>query len=599
MNGDDTPPRAATDRTDGNAASMDTAIGDEAIYPVAFGAARGGMYLRDPATHLLLDFFAAKGLAQLKREDREELWYADWQAYQTRHSLYAMLLTPAAYSRAGGSFDLLRYVRFLEVFAYCSPAHGYSLQVTFLGFFSIMMGTNAALKHEAANALATGKLLALGVSEQAHGSDLLGNEFTIRPTGEGLMANGAKYYIGNAEVAELIATLGRRIDDDGRAAGRTNRAPFMLVALRPGRSACWRSLGKIRTQGVRAANVAGFAVKDYRLPAADVIAQGLDAWDAVFGTVTLGKFFLGFGSIGICEHAFEEAAEHLRRRVLYGKPALDMPHIRATMAQAYVRLTAMKLYAYRALEYVAMASVEDRRYLLYCAVQKAKVSTEGVKVMDLLRECIGARGFESDTYFEMASRDAPLIPSLEGSAHINLGLAAQFMARYFGRADAALGVPPSMVVREAEGRENPYLMEARAGAVHGIGFRPFLEAYRPLTGIPAVMSFARQAAAFRKMIRREKLEHPNAADTQMTVALGQCMATIALGQLVAENAARSKVLPEITALIYSLLVGELSGLALQLATMPRFGQASRTEILRLVKVPQVRAEDWEVAGKRF
>jgi arginine decarboxylase len=68
----------------------------------------------------------------------------------------------------------------------------------------------------------------------------------------------------------------------------------------------------------------------------------------------------------------------------------------------------MKLYGYRALDYVHAANERDRRYVLFCAVQKAKVSTEGVKVMALLSECIGAKGFESDTYFEMALRDAHL-----------------------------------------------------------------------------------------------------------------------------------------------------------------------------------------------
>src|SRR5439155_23148108 len=123
---------------------------------------------------------------------------------------------------------------------------------------------------------------------------------------------------------------------------------------------------------------------------------------------------LGFGSIGICEHAFAEAAAHVAARVLYGRPVVDMPHIRLAMAQAYARLTAMKLYAYRALDYVHAASAGDRRYLLFTAVQKAKVSTEGVKVMALISECVGAKGFESDTYIEMALRDAQLIPSLEG-----------------------------------------------------------------------------------------------------------------------------------------------------------------------------------------
>src|SRR5207253_3679933 len=142
--------------------------------------------------------------------------------------------------------------------------------------------------------------------------------------------------------------------------------------------------------------------------------------------------------------------------------------------QAYVRLAAMKLYAYRALDYVHAASAGDRRYLLFCAVQKAKVSTEAVKVMALLSECVGAKGFESDTYFEMALRDVQLIPGLEGSTHINLALAAQFIGRYFARAQTALADPNSLIAADGAAGENPYLMEARTGGLNAIAFPHFL-----------------------------------------------------------------------------------------------------------------------------
>jgi acyl-CoA dehydrogenase len=121
------------------------------------------------------------------------------------------------------------------------------------------------------------------------------------------------------------------------------------------------------------------------------ISQGREAWEALFGTVDFGKFFLGFGAVGICEHAFAEAIKHMRRRVLYGKPITAMPHIGAATAVAFARLMAMKLYAFRALDYLQACGGDDRRYLLFNAVQKAIVSTEGVKVMGLLSECIGAR----------------------------------------------------------------------------------------------------------------------------------------------------------------------------------------------------------------
>src|SRR6476660_2760561 len=135
-----------------------------------------------------------------------------------------------------------------------------------------------------------------------------------------------------------------------------------------------------------------------------------------------------------------------------------MPHIRSMMAQAYARLTAMKLYAYRALDYVHAATAFDRRYLLVAAVQKARVSTEGVQVMALLSECSGAKGFESDTYFEMALRDVHLIPGLEGSTHINLGLTAQFIPKYFAGESANLIDPKSLSAGEAAAGENSYLL---------------------------------------------------------------------------------------------------------------------------------------------
>ena len=307
----------------------------QTVYPQRFSAnARSkaaDLYLREPAIAKIAQFFEAKGLAKLKEEDQREEWYAHWIDYQAKHRLYATVLSPRQFSTIGGAFDLLRYVRLLEVFAYYSPPHGYSLQVTFLGFFSILMGENEALKRQAVAALEAGGLMGFGVSEKDHGSDLFGNEFEIRPTASGqFIANGSKYYIGNANVASMISILARKEE----APGRAKRAPFVFFAIRPHHAPAYRCTKKIRTLGVRSAFVGEFRVKDHQLTSNDIAAEGRAAWDAMFGTVTLGKFFLGFGSIGICERALEEALTHLQTRILYGKHVIDMPHIRELASQA-------------------------------------------------------------------------------------------------------------------------------------------------------------------------------------------------------------------------------------------------------------------------
>jgi acyl-CoA dehydrogenase len=576
--------------------TLSRADGRLSVYPLAFfGGGGADIYRRDPAVRTLCEFFQTKGLSALKEEDRLEQWYGDWIAFQQQQGLYATMLSPARYSKRGNGFDLLQYSRFLEVLAYCSPSHGYSLHVTFLGLFSILMGSNDELKREAVATVEAGNLLAFGVSEKDHGSDLLANEFIITDTEEGnFSASGSKYYIGNSDVASIISILGRKA-----YAGRASRAPFMLFALRPKQTAAFRYLKKIRTLGVRAANVGAFEVKEHTLKRSDVIAEGRDAWNAIFGTVTLGKFFLGFGSIGICEHAFEEASTHLQNRMLYGSAVIDMPHIRASMAQACARLTAMKLYSYRALDYLHSASAADRRYLLYCAVQKAKVSVEGVKVMSLLQECIGAKGFESDTYFEMALRDVQLIPSLEGSRHINLGLAAGFLPRYFNRPDSTLAEPPSLIGGEVSSRENVYLMEAPTGATHAIAFRPHLDAYRPLMSLPNVALFAGQVETFREVTRRPKGSNADTADLYVTMTQAQLFTTIAFGQLVAENLSRLDMPGAMTSAIFSGLIEDLSALALQLAVIPGIDDATREAIQRIVAVPRTGAADWNFVGPQF
>src|SRR5437764_14553038 len=107
--------------------------------PQAFSSAPRGaataadVYFRDPSVRKLVEFFESKGLSALKDEDQREQWYEDWLAYQAEHRLYASVLSPREYSSLGFELDLLRLTRFVEVFAYFSPAHGYSLQVSFLG----------------------------------------------------------------------------------------------------------------------------------------------------------------------------------------------------------------------------------------------------------------------------------------------------------------------------------------------------------------------------------------------------------------------------------------------------------------------------------
>lgn len=177
--------------------------------------------------------------------------------------------------------------------------------------------------------------------------------------------------------------------------------------------------------------VSQFELEDYPIKEEDILHKGRDAWDAALNTVNINKYNLGWATIGICAHALYEAINHASHRNLYGKFVTDFPHIKALFSKAYTRLVAMRLFIFRATDYMRTASAEDRRYLLFNPMVKMKVTTEGEHVINDLWDVVAAKGFERDMYFNMASRDIRALPKLEGTVHVNMALIIKFMPNYF------------------------------------------------------------------------------------------------------------------------------------------------------------------------
>jgi len=60
--------------------------------------------------------------------------------------------------------------------------------------------------------------------------------------------------------------------------------------------------------------------------------RGEAAFHAALNTVNIGKYNLGWASIGICTHALYEAITHASNRVLYKMHVTDFAHVRQNSA---------------------------------------------------------------------------------------------------------------------------------------------------------------------------------------------------------------------------------------------------------------------------
>jgi acyl-CoA dehydrogenase len=369
---------------------------------------------------------------------------------------------------------------------------------------------------------------------------------TLTSTGEGTyVANGSKYYIGNGNEAAMVSTFGR-VADTGE---------FVFFVVDSQHPAYHLDKNVVHSQNF----VAEFHLEDYPITDADILARGETAWNAALNTVNIGKYNLGWASIGIATHAFYEAIHHAANRHLYGMTVTDFPHAKRLFTDAYVRLVAMRLVALRAADYMRSASPEDRRYLLYNPVVKMKVTTQGEDVVDHVWDVIAAKGFEKDGYFEMAARDIRALPKLEGTVHVNIALIVKFMQNYFF---APTDMP--VVGTRDDAANDAFLFDQ--GPTKGLGnirFHDWREVFARFD-LPNVAIFTEQAETLKEMLVAAPPSDTQAKDTDWLLALGELFTLVVYGQLVLENAELRGIALDVVDEYFDVAVRDFSGFAVGL-----------------------------------
>lgn len=544
----------------------------------------------DPNTRRLLRatiaWFESRGKRRLLQDDLHAVWTGDFLDFVGHEKLFATFLTPAADSHGDPNkrWDAARNAALSEILGFYGLAYWYLWQVTVLGLGPIWMSANATARERAAEQLDAGGVMAFGLSEREHGADVYSTDMLLTPqdaAGSGdavFRANGTKYYIGNGNVAGMVSVFGRRTDVEG-AEGYV----FFVV---DSRHLHYRLIDNVVHGQMY---VSTFALRDYPVRDQDILHTGPDAFSAALNTVNVGKFNLCTASIGMCEHAFYEAITHAHNRILYGKRVTDFPHVRANFVDAYTRLIAMKLFSARAVDYFRSAGPEDRRYLLFNPMTKAKVTSEGETVMALLHDVIAAKGYEKDTYFREAAELIGTLPKLEGTVHVNVALILKFMPNYlFAPAEYPV------VGTRTDATDDDFFW--RQGPARGSGkvqFHDWTRAYAEHSDIPDVARFHEQALAFRELLATAGPDEAQLADLDFLLTLGHLFELVVYGQLILEQADIVGLDRDLVEQIFDVLIRDFSGHAVALHGKPSSTQAQQEWALGVIRKPVVDAARFE------
>jgi acyl-CoA dehydrogenase len=493
-----------------------------------------------------IDFFESKGKTRLLEDYYDRGWYADFLSYVKEHRLFATMCTPEGQGASDCRWDTWRICEFAEILGFYGLQYWYTWQVSVLGLGPIWMSKNEPLRRRAAAALEDGGIFAFGLSEKSHGADIYSTDMVLTPDGDGFRANGRKYYIGNGNEAAIVSTFGRIDGSDD----------YIFFASDPRHENYHLVKNVVASQNY----VSEFELKDYPVREADILHRGRDAWNAALNTVNIGKYNLGWASIGMCTHALYEAMTHAHNRVLYGNPVTDFSHVRRMFVDGYSRLVAMKLFALRAADYMRVASKEDRRYLLYNPMMKMKVTTQGEDVINLLWDAIAAKGFEKDMYFSQAAVDIRALPKLEGTVHVNIALIVKFMPNFFFNPDEYASVD-----RQDQPANDDFLFaQGSAGGLGQIRFHDYRLGLAECD-VANVKQFAIQAEAFRQLLATAPPGPEQMKDVDFLLAAGEIFALVVYAQLILENAQIYELPDDLLDQIFDFMVRDMSKHALTLS----------------------------------
>jgi acyl-CoA dehydrogenase len=516
----------------------------------------------------MVAFFENKGKANIKKDDQERIWYQEYLDFLGKENILADLLTPSKYGKENARWDMWRIQEFNEILGFYGLPYWYAWQVTILGLGPIWMSDNEKAKQKAAKLLKSGAIFAFGLSEKEHGADVYSSDMIVSKKADGTyVANGSKYYIGNANKAEMVSTFGKMENGDYVFFVANSQHPnYHLIK-----------------NTVNSQNYVGeYTLKDYPLTDDDLLAMGGHAWNSALNTVNVGKYNLGWASIGIATHAFYEAINHAAKRNLYGMFVTDFIHVKRLFTDAYTRLVAMKLYASRTADYMRSASLEDRRYLLYDPIMKMKVTTQGEEVINLMWDVIAAKGFEKDTFFEMAARDIRALPKLEGTVHVNIALIIKFMQNF-------LFIPQEFpeIPQRSDASDDEFLFnQGPTGGLGKIHFHDFNKAL-DLYDLPNIQIFRKQVNLFKESLFKAPATPEQTKDVDVMLTIGEMFTLVPYAQLILENAKIRKIDEVLIDQIFDFIVRDFSKFALEMYNRPSSTEKQMEYCMKMIQKPAV------------
>jgi alkylation response protein AidB-like acyl-CoA dehydrogenase len=361
--------------------------------------------------------FARRELNQdlAKREDAGEFPREAWQAC----AKFGIQGLPVPAELGGAGSDVLTTTLVMEALGYGCHDNGllFSLNAQMWSVeLPLMIFGSPAQQQAYLPGMVSGDIIGgHAMTEPGSGSDALHMRTRAERQGDHYLLNGAKQYITNAPVADVLLVYA---SVQGRP-GLTGLSAFLVDATTPGLTV---SSG-FEKMGLRTSPMGEIALTDCLVPAGNRLGPE-GAGMAIFNSsMDWERSCLFASAVGSMRRQLDACVAYARSREQFGQPIGKFQSVADKLADMYVRLEAARLLIYR----VAWLKQQGRTAPAEAAAAKLFTSEAWVRSSQDAIQTHGAWGYLKDAGIERDLRDAVAGTIYSGTSEIQRVVLARML----------------------------------------------------------------------------------------------------------------------------------------------------------------------------
>jgi glutaryl-CoA dehydrogenase len=240
---------------------------------------------------------------------------------------------------------------------------------------------------------------AFALTEPDHGSDSVALETRARREGDTWVLDGAKRWIGNGSIADVVVVFARS-DQDGQVKA------FLVETETPGFEAV--TIGGKGTS--RAIWQAAITLDGVRVPESSRL-PGAETFKDAGRVLVTTRSVCAWGALGHAVAAYDAALTYSKQRTQFGKPLAGFQIVQERLVRMLAAVTSMQLYCMQ----LARLEAEGRLSDTIAGLAKFHNTRTAREVIALARDMLGGNGVLLENHVIRHMGDIEVVHTYEGT----------------------------------------------------------------------------------------------------------------------------------------------------------------------------------------